>query len=519
MPNYLSPGVYVEEVEAGSRPIEGVGTAVAAFVGLAGRGPANTPTLVTNWNQFTSTFGDFIEGSYLAHAVYGYFLNGGGAAYVVRVGADGVVPTATAEVPSSTDKAKPAFQVAALEAGPEGNDITVDVQPAADEGSFKLVVKRGGREVESFDNLTTAKGKQNVATVVKAQSKTITIEEAGALAPAAGSTSLAGGSAAVPSRVTPDDYVGNSADRTGFAGLEAVDEVTMLAVPDLMAVYEQGMIDLEGLQAVHLAMIAHCELMGDRVAILDAPPGLNAQQIKEWRVDKAGYDSKYATLYWPWIKVFDPLSGQAKFVPPSGHVGGIWARNDDTRGVHKAPANEVVRGAISLALNLTKAEHDQLNPNGINCIRAFPGRGIRVWGARTHLERPVVALPERPAAVQLHRGVDLRGHPVGGLRAQRPAPVGPREADHQRVPPPGLARRRAVRRDARPGVLRQVRRGEQPARGPRRGAADHRHRHRPREAGRVRRLPHRPVLRLAGRRVVAVMTTAMESHGGTDAHD
>jgi phage tail sheath protein FI len=382
MPNYLSPGVYVEEVEAGSRPIEGVGTAVAAFVGLAGRGPANTPTLVTNWNQFTSTFGEFLENSYLAHAVYGYFLNGGGAAYVVRVGADGVVPTATAEVASS-DKSKPAFQVAALEAGPDGNDITVDVQPAADESSFKLVVKRGGREVESFDNLTTAKGKQNVATIVKAQSKTITIEEVGALAPAAGSTALAGGSAAVPSRVTPDDYVGNSADRTGFAGLEAVDEVTMLAVPDLMAVYEQGMIDLEGLQAVQLAMIAHCELMGDRVAILDAPPGLNAQQVKEWRVDKAGYDSKYATLYWPWVKVFDPLSGQAKFIPPAGHVAGIWARNDDTRGVHKAPANEVVRGAISLALNLTKAEHDQLNPNGINCIRAFPGRGIRVWGART----------------------------------------------------------------------------------------------------------------------------------------
>ncbi|HEY6569134.1 MAG TPA: phage tail sheath family protein [Candidatus Limnocylindrales bacterium] len=383
MPNYLSPGVYVEEVEAGSRPIEGVGTAVAAFVGLAARGPANAPTLVTNWNQFTSTFGDFIEGSYLAHAIYGYFLNGGGAAYVVRVGADGVAPTASAELPSSTDKAKPAFRVAALEAGPEGNDLSIDVQPAGEEGNFKLVVKRGGKEVETFDNVSTARGKQNVATVVKAQSKTITIEDVGALAPAAGSTALVGGSAAAPSRLTPDDYVGNSSDRTGFAGLEAVDEVTMLSVPDLMAVYEQGMIDLEGLQAVQLAMIAHCELMGDRVAILDAPPGLNAQQVKEWRVDKAGYDSKYATLYWPWIKVFDPLSGQAKFVPPSGHTAGIWARNDDTRGVHKAPANEVVRGAISLALNLTKAEHDQLNPNGINCIRAFPGRGIRVWGART----------------------------------------------------------------------------------------------------------------------------------------
>jgi phage tail sheath protein FI len=384
MPNYLSPGVYVEEVEAGSRPIEGVGTAVAAFVGLAARGPANTPTLVTNWNQFTSTFGDFVEGSYLAHAVYGYFLNGGGAAYVVRVGADGVMPTASAQLPSAADGGKPAFRVVALEAGPAGNDVTVDVTPAGDEGSFTLVVKQRGKVVETYDGLSTGKGKQNVATVVKTQSKLIAIEEAGALAaPAAGSVSLAGGGSASPARVTPKDYVGNSADRTGFAGLEAVDEVTMLSVPDLMAVYEQGIIDMEGLQAVQLAMLAHCELMGDRVAILDAPPGLNAQQVKEWRVDKAGYDSKYGTLYWPWIKVFDPLSGQAKFVPPSGHVAGIWARNDDTRGVHKAPANEVIRGAINLELNLTKAEHDQLNPNGINCIRAFPGRGIRIWGART----------------------------------------------------------------------------------------------------------------------------------------
>jgi len=130
-------------------------------------------------------------------------------------------------------------------------------------------------------------------------------------------------------------------------------------------------------------MLSHCELMGDRVAILDPPPGLNAQQIKEWRVEKAGYDSKYATLYWPWIKVFDPASGRNEFVPPSGHMAGIWGRNDDTRGVHKAPANEVVRGAIDLEVNITKAEHDLLNPDGINCIRSFPGRGIRVWGART----------------------------------------------------------------------------------------------------------------------------------------
>src|SRR5919205_3585905 len=103
MPTYLSPGVYVEEVEAGSRPIEGVGTAVAAFVGFAAQGPYNTATLVTNWGQFTQTFGEFVEGSYLAHSVYGYFLNGGGSCYVVRVGADGASPAAKGELPAAGD--------------------------------------------------------------------------------------------------------------------------------------------------------------------------------------------------------------------------------------------------------------------------------------------------------------------------------------------------------------------------------------------------------------------------------
>src|SRR2546421_6730854 len=101
----------------------------------------------------------------------------------------------------------------------------------------------------------------------------------------------------MPARVTPDEYVGNSADRTGFAGLEAVDTVTMLCVPDLMAAYQRGMIDADQVKAVQLAMIAHCELTGDRVAVLDAPPGLNAQQIREWRVDQAGDEPTNTTPY------------------------------------------------------------------------------------------------------------------------------------------------------------------------------------------------------------------------------
>ncbi len=390
MPNYLSPGVYVEEVEAGSRPIEGVGTAVAAFVGLAQRGPTNEPTLVTNWAQYVNTFGDFMEGSYLAHAVYGYFLNGGGSCYIVRIGGDSPMPQAKAEIGAAKDGSSPAYRVIALEPGPAGNAIKVDVTEATGpEGdTFTLTVTAPGRYTETFEGVTTKRGKNHVVTAVKERSKLIQLEEVGTASalervPAKGSISLAGADGAKPVRLSPEDYVGDSADRTGFGGLEAVDIVTMLAVPDLMAVYQQGMIDLEGVQAVQQAMIAHCELMGDRVAILDAPPGLNAQQVREWRVDKAGYDSKYATLYWPWIKVFDPVTSQGKLVPPGGHIAGIWARNDDTRGVHKAPANEVIRGALALELQITKGEHDTLNPTGVNCIRAFPGRGIRVWGART----------------------------------------------------------------------------------------------------------------------------------------
>ncbi|MER7577502.1 phage tail sheath subtilisin-like domain-containing protein [Streptomyces sp. NPDC126514] len=401
MPSYLSPGVYMEEVSSGSKPIEGVGTAVCAFVGFAQKGPYNEPTLVTNWTQFTQAFGDFVEGAYLAHSVYGYFLNGGGAAYVVRIGGEEPSQEAVAPPPThaeltagSGEAARPALVVRAKDAGTEAAaPLSVEVAEASEpaEGTFKLVVKQDGTERETFDNVTVRKGPRNVVQTVRQRSRLIVVEEAKGAAqlavPNHGEVALpspeAPDAGSSPVQVSASDYVGDSGDRTGFAGLEAIDEVTMLSVPDLMSAYRDGLIDLEGVKAVQLGMIAHCELMADRMAILDPPPHMNAQQIKTWRSETAGYDSKYATLYWPWVKVMDPVAGKAAHIPPSGHLAGVWARNDATRGVHKAPANEVVRGAISLELNITRGEHDQLNPIGVNCIRAFPGQGIRVWGART----------------------------------------------------------------------------------------------------------------------------------------
>jgi phage tail sheath protein FI len=402
MANYLSPGVFVEEVPAGSRPIEGVGTAVAGFVGFAQAGEFNQPTLVTNWSQFTERFGGFMPGAYLAHSVYGFFANGGGSAYVVRVGQDGAEAArgngkAPAINPPREATIGP-YRVAELPAaaGTRG-DLIVEVQPAStgdDEEQppddlFRLIVKRGQKVEETFDRVSVKRGKENVLTKVAQQSKLISIEEvpsAGTLArPEPGSVTLTSPPAVAepPARITTDDYVGDVADRTGFSGLEAIDDITMISVPDLMSAYQSGAVDLDAVQGVQIKMIEHCELMGDRVAILDPPPGLSPQQVGEWRMQKAGYDSKYAALYYPWFTVLDPVSGTNIAVPPSGHIAGVWARNDDSRGVHKAPANEVIRGAIRPETRLTKGENDLLNPMGVNCIRAFAGRGIRVWGART----------------------------------------------------------------------------------------------------------------------------------------
>jgi uncharacterized protein len=345
--------------------------------------------LVTNWTQFKGAFGDFVEGYYLAHAVYGYFLNGGGIAYVVRVGgSSGDSPNGSspvAELPGAGDDGRAALTVAAKD--PANADLTVEVQGASEGGDdvFKLLVKRGGEVVETFDNVTTRRGPQNVATVVRQQSQLITIEDTRGkqlAVPRQGEVAMQSPPPAAD-KVSPGAYVGNSADRTGFGGLEAIDNVTMLCVPDLMAALQKGAISQEDVKAVQLAMIAHCELMADRVAILDTPPGLNAQQVKDWRMDVTGYDSKYATMYWPWVKVADPVAGKQVFIPPSGHMAGIWARNDSSRGVHKAPANEVAMGVNGLGFQITQAEQGGLNKVGINCIRSFPGRGIRIWGART----------------------------------------------------------------------------------------------------------------------------------------
>jgi phage tail sheath protein FI len=134
--------------------------------------------------------------------------------------------------------------------------------------------------------------------------------------------------------------------------------------------------------AVQNALVQHCETQADRIALLDPPgPDIDLGQIEAWRLR---FDSTYAALYHPWMLVFDPLAAaRVRAVPPSGHAAGVCARNDLSTGVHNAPANELVDWAVGVTSVIDAELQGILNPLGVNCIRPLPGRGIRVYGART----------------------------------------------------------------------------------------------------------------------------------------
>lgn len=392
-PSYLTPGVYVEELPSAGRPIAGVGTSIAAFIGFAEMGPRNKPTLVTNWAQFQSKFGGLRKEYYLAHSVYGYFNNGGGVAYIVNVAA----PLAPRGEVAATEGDKPAFEVYAIKEGLKAGDVSVEVADfKADPDSklpldpeagtpFSINIKAAGKDVETFGPLNMSReSAQYVETVVNGASQYVWLDipaskSAILPAPKAGSTDLAAPAAAA---LDTNAVSGDIRERSGIAGLEAVEDVTIVCAPDLMSAYNRGLIDEDALIALQKAMVEHCERMGNRVAIVDSPLGLDPQEIKAWRSEKLMVDSSYAALYYPWIKVLGP-DGKLMAVPPSGHMAGIWARTDNERGVHKAPANEVVRGAVQMTQDITGGEQSILNPDGINCIRSFGAMGLRVWGART----------------------------------------------------------------------------------------------------------------------------------------
>lgn len=182
-------------------------------------------------------------------------------------------------------------------------------------------------------------------------------------------------------RLSAGDYEGSENEpKSGIKTLEDLEDISIVAAPG--STHNLGG---DTGSDIRRLLIAHCEKMRYRVAVLDS---VDMQLISEIRNDRSSIDSTRAGIYYPWIEIADPLTETDILLPPSGFVTGIFARNDIERGVHKAPANEVLRLAKSLEVNINKSQQEVLNPDGINVIRFFEGRGYRIWGARTVTSDP-----------------------------------------------------------------------------------------------------------------------------------
>lgn len=506
MPEYLAPGVFVEEVSFRSKSIEGVPTSTTGMAGMTrygpvqhGNGPTSTePRLITSFTEFERVYGGLeplllddgtLRDVYLGHAARAFFINGGKRLYVSRVfsaGSDSGVASALVTVTGASD-ADPAewtarwpgrmgnvavttlvrrsrdlahehtgfgvqarrvtqgavVEIVAAGAGDPGDHAVealanLGVVTVANDGRQTFVKDDGspwtapdlvGKEIRLVEldvqvevgpdrvdyveslaahpdqkrdalrilDLHDPEDPNTVVALTWGASRGAPFDAAALLKAlaeqgTAGTVRLEDGndgqlmaaSDLEGSAADPDDASDNA---TGLYALAEIDDVAIVATPDAASLGTEDEIFL-----ATQALIGHAERDRYRIAVVDAPEGSSMTEIREFR---NGFDSKYAALYHPWIEVLDPLERPSQgapprklLLPPSGFVTGIYARSDIERGVHKAPANEVVRGLTRFETNITKPRQEVLNPEGINALRHFEGRGYRVWGARTMSSDP-----------------------------------------------------------------------------------------------------------------------------------
>jgi uncharacterized protein len=504
MPEYLAPGVYVEEVSFRSKSIEGVPTSTTGFAGMTRFGPVQTPgaphatepRLITSFTEFERVYGGLellsvIDSSgsaverlcYTAQAARAFFMNGGKRLYISRVfaprdaladqgiasravsvgtrtavwrarwpGSFGnvwvrVVPRRSKNVAFAdanrggaiqARRAKPGSVVEILPAaGPLHGDeddlvlgelavVDVDINGlqtfTSDTGPISptatqvihlvevnVFIKVDEERLDVYNELgTDPRQRRYIGRMLEAEdpadeNAVVWLDwtpGTGAFEAAELMLALAknpnrrldgGNDGALP---LPTALAGQEADpdvvtvkATGLEALGEIDDIAIVALPD-GGTYDDVALCLDAADK----LIGHAERERYRIAVVDGPVESSMNEIRRFR---GRFDSKYAAMYHPWIEVFDPLQREAQgappqriLLPPSGFVSGIYARSDIERGVHKAPANEVVRGLTRFEANINKGRQDVLNPEGINALRFFEGRGNRVWGARTMSSDP-----------------------------------------------------------------------------------------------------------------------------------
>jgi phage tail sheath protein FI len=430
MVELLHPGVYVQEVPSAVRPIQGVSTSTAAFIGRADKGPIPgtilpngrmaQPVMVTSFTDYQRQFGGFRQDSFLSYAAQAFFQNGGQRLYIVRIAA------AAAASPPSSPPNQPAqratspgsfpMRISAINEGIWGDSISLQIGPSSnpDPNNFKLSVfydpGTGPVVVETYDPVTfegssslqpgAPNPADDVAAAVNSRSEYIAVT-----APVTGRpadfprTPLQGGNDGSDPRQL--DFVGaaardNTVTGTGLHALDKITDVNIIAIPG------QGGSDTVSAGVEYCKnqrQLQDCFFIGDMGAIVGGVPAArqDGASVTVRTIDQAaGFIAPpldraagdFGAVYFPWIWSADPI-GRGRnpkiLLPPSGFIAGIYARIDNSRGVFKAPAGieAGVAGALSVATTVSDVEQDRLNPISVNVVRSVPGSGYVVWGART----------------------------------------------------------------------------------------------------------------------------------------
>jgi len=441
MAERLHPGVYVEEISSGVRPIEGVSTSTAAFIGVTDKGQVPqilsdgrrvSPLMVTSFTDYVRQFGGFRRDSFLTYAARAFFENGGRRLYVVRVaptGGAGVAAT-TATLPATSPIGPGSLSLEATSPGAWGNRIWVaitrssETPTGATPTSFKLLVMLGATAddartnvVETYDNVTSLSANpadpvpaNYVRSMVNSRSEYVVITGDITALPAIPVTSplggivpqqLSGGSDGDTSNV---DFIGASDLGTGLHALDKLIDVNLIAIPgrgDTRTI-NAGMVycknerplkdcffigDVGSVTSVDVARLNGANTDVKRVS--DARDVVIDGMLIEGTLtplNKSAGD--YGALYYPWVLSDDPIGvgrNPRILLPPSGFLAGIYARTDNSRGVFKAPAGleAGVAGALGVPTTVSDTEQDQLNPVNLNVLRTVAGSGFVVWGTRT----------------------------------------------------------------------------------------------------------------------------------------
>ncbi len=421
--SFTSPGVYVIEKDEGARPFEAASTSIAGFIGPTERGPLR-PTMITSILEFEKKFGGHLDDSFMTYAIEGFFLNGGKKCYVARVvGNLREIKTSSTEIPItandkiifkanspgvwgkniyirmsySKDFGKPPTVEATDDESPENHEkrkyFSLDVfyDPKFDTKKENMISNKGEESyptlsLDSSDSYYYKNKINGISSFILVSKDSISGEDI--IIPATNYDKLIQfgiGEGVGESQDPPIDQESYKGDAyydvdfqekvfTGLEGLGRVSEISIMCAPDEAADRASG---ISGL------LVAHCENSQDRFAIISSVEGDDRDLGK--LPPEGPLVSKYAALYFPWIYVYDPIRRGNKMIPASGHVAGTYARVDINEGVHKAPANEYLRGVSLMQYDTNESEQGTLNPRGVNVIR----RGGLIWGARTTTKDPL----------------------------------------------------------------------------------------------------------------------------------